>query len=53
MKDKYIKPVSESLEIEATLFAASFESNEESEDDVVAGARKRDPHQWGNLWCKE
>ena len=50
MKDKYIKPEVECVETEPTLFAASFPTEDETEDNVVAGVRKRDPRQWGDLW---
>lgn len=50
MKDKYIKPELECVETVPTLLAASFSTDNETEDDVVAGARKREPRQWGNLW---
>ena len=50
MKDVYIKPQSECVEVEPTLLAASFTVDNEAEDDVVAGARKRDPRQWGDFW---
>lgn len=50
MKDKYIKPELECVETVPTLLAASFPTDDKVEDDVVAGVRKRDPHQWGDLW---
>lgn len=50
MKEVYIKPQSECIEVEPTVLAASFAMDNEAEDDVVAGVRKRDPRQWGDLW---
>ncbi len=50
MKDKYIRPELECIEIVPALLAASFSTDEEAEDDVVAGANKRDPRQWGDFW---
>lgn len=50
MKDKYIKPELECVEMVPTLLAASFSTDNEEEDNVVAGAHKRDHQQWGNLW---
>ena len=51
MKDKYIRPGIKSIEIlPTTLFAASFSTNNKEEDDVVAGANKRNPQQWEDLW---
>lgn len=50
MKDVYIKPQSECIEVAPTLLAASFATDDEEKDNVVAGVRRRDPHQWGDLW---
>ncbi len=50
MKDKYIRPELECVETVPALLAASFSIEDEAEDDVVAGVRKRDPRQWGDLW---
>ncbi len=50
MKEVYIKPQSECIEVEPTVLAASFAMDDEAKDDVVAGAQKRDRQQWGNLW---
>lgn len=50
MKNKYIKPELVCVEMLPTLLAASFSTDNEAEDNVVAGAHKRDPQRWGNLW---
>ena len=51
MKDKYIRPRLKSIEIlPTTLFAASFSTNNKEEDNVVAGANKRNPQQWDDIW---
>lgn len=50
MKDVYIRPQSECVEVEPTLLAASFTVDNEAEDDVVAGVHKKRSHKWGDLW---